>query len=106
MSVNKATPRYTRAPISAPKQRTLPHTSPTLNGFVEKDVSPEKASRVSFDREYCEVPAARAGRGIGKGFAGSPTHARNPRTKRSFSGRFSSKRTARWLITQESPLVV
>src|SRR4029453_14740868 len=89
-----------------PKQRTLPHTSPTLNGFTEKDVSPEKASRVSFGSEYCEVPAARAGRAIGKGFAGNPTHARNPRTKRNFSGRLSSKRTARRLITQKSPLSI
>src|SRR6266511_820634 len=92
------------APITAPRQRRLPHTKPTLNGLVEKDVSPEKASFVSFGNEYCEEPAARAGREIGNGFAGNPTQARKPRTKRSFSGRLSNRRTARRLITQKSPL--
>jgi len=65
--------------------------NPTLNGLVEKDVSPEKASFVSFGNEYWEEPAARAGREMGNGFDGNPTQARNPRTKRSFSGRLSSK---------------
>src|SRR6266403_406307 len=91
------------APMTAPRQRTLPHTNPTLNGLVEKDVSPEKASFVSFGNEYWEEPAARAGREMGNGFDGNPTQARSPRTKRSFSGRLSSKRTARRLITQKSP---
>src|SRR5205823_11533321 len=92
------------APITAPRQRRAPHTKPTLNGLMENDVKPEKANFVSFGSEYCGEPAARAGREIGNGFDGSPIHARNPRTKRNFSGRLSSTRTARPLITQKSPL--
>src|SRR6266542_426077 len=90
--------------MTAPRQRTLPHTKPTLNGLVENDVSPEKASFISLGSEYCEDPAARAGREMGNGFDGNPTQARNPRTKRSFSGRLRTSRTLRRLITQKSPL--
>jgi hypothetical protein len=73
---------------------------------VEKDVSPEKASLVNFLSEYWELPAARAGREIGNDLPGNPSQARNPRTKRSFSGRLNSSCTARRLITQKSPLSI
>jgi hypothetical protein len=39
---------------------------PSLNGLVENEVNPEKASVVSFGKEYCGRPAARAGREMGK----------------------------------------